>query len=490
MKTSRLATPSVLALLALFGCERQGPVVASAAGQDLSVTQVVTLLAGEELPNQPDVVRTLAELWVDYTLLAEAAAEDTTFAHLDIEPIIRQQLEQDVVLALRDSVVRPDTAISDEDLRRRFASEAPETRVRAGHILLAFPDQASEAKRVEVRARADDLRQRVLSGEDFAALAREHSQDRGSAEGGGDLGFFGRDQMVRPFEEAAFALEPGEVSDVVESPYGLHIIRVEEKETPALDEVMPQFRATLQQERLQAAESAFVAGIEQEAGVEVVGGAAELVRSLTEDPAAQLSGRARNRELVRFQGGSVIVGELQNFMQTRTPQFRQQLREASDEVLEENFLRGLAQRELLLAEADSRDIRFSQETADSLSLQVRNGIKEGARQLGLLVVEPDAGETHVQAIARTVEQMLRDMVEGTRDVLPLGAFSYVFREQYRGQVYLTGVDQAVAQIGEIRGPEPVPTTTPPPSPDPAGTSPGGQAPPEVAPGAPPPGGDR
>ncbi len=99
--------------------------------------------------------------------------------------------------------------------------------VNASHILLMYAgSERSSATRSKAEAEAQiaSIAQELESGGDFAALARQHS-DCGSAQAGGDLGAFGRGQMVNAFEEAAFALGVGETSVVVETPFGFHIIR-------------------------------------------------------------------------------------------------------------------------------------------------------------------------------------------------------------------------------------------------------------------------
>lgn len=106
--------------------------------------------------------------------------------------------------------------------------------VRARHILFRFPPSPSEEQRASVRRRAADVLAKAKAGEDFAALARQHSED-GSASAGGDLGFFSRGKMVKPFEDAAFGLEPGAISELVESQFGVHVIKVEEKHAERTD---------------------------------------------------------------------------------------------------------------------------------------------------------------------------------------------------------------------------------------------------------------
>jgi parvulin-like peptidyl-prolyl isomerase len=100
--------------------------------------------------------------------------------------------------------------------------------VRARHILLSLDADASPEEAAEVQLRANEILTQIREGADFAALASELSEDPGSKANGGDLGFFARGQMVKEFEDAAFSLEPGMVSELVKSEYGYHVIRAEE----------------------------------------------------------------------------------------------------------------------------------------------------------------------------------------------------------------------------------------------------------------------
>lgn len=123
--------------------------------------------------------------------------------------------------------------------------------VRSRHILFRVPPDATPEARAEIRARAEQVLARARAGEDFAELAKQNSEDSTAAQGG-DLGAVGRGQMVKPFEDAAFALQAGQVSDLVETPFGLHIIKVDSRQearTKPLDEVRAEIVATLTQEK-------------------------------------------------------------------------------------------------------------------------------------------------------------------------------------------------------------------------------------------------
>jgi len=146
-------------------------------------------------------------------------------------------------------------------------------RVRASHILVAVPPTADAAAKTKLRAKAEDILKQVKAGKDFAALAKEHSEDPGSAINGGDLGFFGPGQMVGPFNEVAFKLAPGAVSDLVETQFGLHIIKVAEKQparTIPLDEVRDKVKEYLESVNKQRETNGFVAGLRAKGKIEIL----------------------------------------------------------------------------------------------------------------------------------------------------------------------------------------------------------------------------
>jgi peptidyl-prolyl cis-trans isomerase D len=135
---------------------------------------------------------------------------------------------------------------------------------RASHILLTVGDGGSAKDKDGARKLAQELLAQLRSKpQEFEKLARQHSKDPGSAAKGGDLGFFGRNMMVKPFEEAAFGLRPGELSDVVETEFGLHIIRVDEVkggEVAPFEKVKSQIEAMY---RRQQAQKKFAEAAEQ-----------------------------------------------------------------------------------------------------------------------------------------------------------------------------------------------------------------------------------
>ena len=146
-------------------------------------------------------------------------------------------------------------------------------RVRASHILISVPENADAATRTQAKTKAQQILKDVKAGKDFAALAKQHSQDPGSAVNGGDLGFFQQGQMVGPFNDTAFSLKPGAISDLVETQFGYHIIKVAEKQpgrTVPLDEVRDKVEQFLQHQNRESQTDAFVKALRARGKVEIL----------------------------------------------------------------------------------------------------------------------------------------------------------------------------------------------------------------------------
>jgi peptidyl-prolyl cis-trans isomerase C len=187
---------------------------------------------------------------------------------------IRQQLQ---AMKLVDAEIRPTVAVTDADVTDFYVKnpekfQEPEA-VRVSHILIRTPDATDEAQKKKAKAEATTVLAELKKGGDFAALAKQHSQDAGSAANGGDLGFVPRGNTVPVFEQAAFALKPGQTSGIVESPFGYHIIKVfahRDARTVPLQEVKPQVKEFLTQQQMQQKTEAFINKLKAKGKVEIL----------------------------------------------------------------------------------------------------------------------------------------------------------------------------------------------------------------------------
>ncbi|MCT9812813.1 SurA N-terminal domain-containing protein [Acidovorax sp. Be4] len=182
-------------------------------------------------------------------------------AYYKAHPDKFQQAEQaDVEYVVLDTAgVQASMVLNEDDLqtyyKENLARLAGQEERRASHILINVSKEASADDRAKARAQAQALLEQLRKEpSSFAAVAKKSSQDSGTATNGGDLGFFARGAMVKPFEDAAFALKKGEISDVVESDFGFHIIQLTDIKTPpqpSFAEVRPRLEKELKEQQAQ-----------------------------------------------------------------------------------------------------------------------------------------------------------------------------------------------------------------------------------------------
>jgi peptidyl-prolyl cis-trans isomerase C len=220
----------------------EDPVIARVNGVDIKQSDLdfAASEVGSGLANIPagGRKRALLQLVIENELMAGAAANE----NLDKTENFPDRVKYHYRRALRDAFVDANIrgALSEGAAKgiydEKIGNMKPEQEVRARHIL------------VGTEAEAKEIADRLKKGEDFATLANQKSKDTNAA--GGDLGFFTRGQMVKPFEDAAFALEPGQISDPVQTQFGWHIFKVEEKRNkplPSFDQVKEAILAQLLQ---------------------------------------------------------------------------------------------------------------------------------------------------------------------------------------------------------------------------------------------------
>ncbi|MCK9217775.1 MAG: peptidylprolyl isomerase [Firmicutes bacterium] len=150
----------------------------------------------------------------------------------------RESIRKSLVINKLKEIITKDIDIADEEIEAYYTTHMDMFyRIKASHILLETEDEARE------------ILIRVNAGEDFNALAKEYSIDPSVKENNGDLGYFRHGEMVEPFEEAAFSLKPGEISNIVKSQYGFHIIKVEDKRIDNLEDVKDELKTVMLMEK-------------------------------------------------------------------------------------------------------------------------------------------------------------------------------------------------------------------------------------------------
>ncbi len=201
---------------------------------------------------------------------------ETILAHMKLtEADLRAEYRKRMLIrSLIEREVTPKVQVSEGEIQTFYDQnpslfQVPE-RVRASHILVKTDAQAGDQEKAKAKEKIQAIKKRVDAGEDFAKLAIENS-DCPSAPKGGDLDYFQRGQMVAPFEDAAFALKPGETSDVVETQFGYHLIKIVDRQdagTMSFVEMKSTIEEHLKQQKVSELLNAYLAELKSRAKME------------------------------------------------------------------------------------------------------------------------------------------------------------------------------------------------------------------------------
>ena len=179
---------------------------------------------------------------------------------------IRRYVDEQIAKPI---VVSPEEQLQYYDAHRNDYRH--DEQVAARHIVIQTAENDPPESLQSKRRRLESVRQRALSGEEFTALAKEHSEDPVASQGG-DIGYFSRGMMVKPFEEAAFSMKTGAVSDVIQTQYGFHIIQLYDRRpagTSSFEEVKGSIEEVLKRERINREIEALVQKLKGEAEIEI-----------------------------------------------------------------------------------------------------------------------------------------------------------------------------------------------------------------------------
>jgi hypothetical protein len=284
-----------------------------------------------------------------------------------------------------------------------------------------------------------DAAAKVKSGTVFGQLASQISAD-GSKQDQGYLPAGGKGQFVKEFEEPAWALEPGQVSGVIKSPFGFHLIR-----RPPLTEARPRIEEYLKKRSGGRADSAFVADLTKKADLKLASGAGPAIRTAATDLEAA---RNSTRTIVSMKGGDLTIGEMVKWLAQFPPNVKAQLQAAPDSLLGE-YAKGLATNVLLLREADRANVKLKPDQWKFVTIKYNQSITGLRQTLGLEVPEfSDSSKFSAdqkQTLAsQKVEDYFQRLLSGQAQMqMLLPEIAADLRAQGKGRVNQAGVSRAV-----------------------------------------------
>jgi peptidyl-prolyl cis-trans isomerase D len=421
-------------------------VAAKAGSQELSVQRLADLVGNSRVPLRPDVVKTVANLWVDYQLLGRAAANNDS---LDDPKLIDNAMWAAYAASrigrLRDALAKGwNTNVDSASLPQRYASGEL---LAARHILVNAPPGPEVDS---LRQKAEQIRAQAAanpSASNFATLANKYNQ-QGAAGPGGELGVFSAGQMVPEFSKAVQALKPGEISPVVRSQFGYHIIR-----RSTFEEAKPQFAQEIGKHVGVAAESTYLAKLEANNKIEVRPNAPTALKALAVNPDEH---KGDKTVIATSAQGDFTVAQAAKWINgfPNPAQLYGQIQQAPDSVIPV-LVKNLQRQEILLHMADSAKIGVDtterkdvQKSFVSMVANTWSGLHIAPRQLA------DSAKSSAERerlAASRVDQYMDALLKNEAQFVQVPApLSTALREKYEAKVNDAGVERALQAAQKVR----------------------------------------
>jgi peptidyl-prolyl cis-trans isomerase D len=486
--------PSLMLGLGTAGCSNfrdlfsaHADVAAEAGGQDLPAKRLAEIMAsaGKGVQLNRETAEFVANVWVDYSLLGQAVSQNRLpLDSASVAEAVWPEISELKGMRWHDTLMARRGAFPDSSVDSLYHSAELRT---IQHILFSARANAPAATRDSVKRNAEAALAKIRKGGSFNQLAATLSQDAGSAADSGFLPPSPKGRFVPAFDSVAWSLQPGQVSGLVQTPFGYHIIK-----RPTLAEAREHLSDYLTERVGQRLDSLYMDSLAAANDVEVLGGAEASMRAAASAPDEL---RKSKKELVRFRGGALTVQEYLRWMRALPPQYAAQLKTANDTMLI-RFAKILTQNMLLLRTADSAGIVLT--PLEWASLQ-----RKYTSQLDTLRQEMDltAGDLSDSSIALAerekvaqlrVERYFDQLIGGKTRLRPLpSALATLLRERLPYSIHEAGVAHAIEMASDMKAkadsaaPKPGMQRAPggPPIPAPQGATPAPSAPPTAAPPA-------
>jgi hypothetical protein len=429
----RLALVS-LAALAACGNFRdtftaRSDVAGEAGSLKLSSDRLAKILTGPRgLRASKDAALFVTNLWVDHALFAQAAASgklpaDSASAAKALWP----ELAEIKTNHWHDTLVAHRKQAGPGAMDSLYSGD--QVRV-LQHILVQAQPTAKPEQKAASRKKAEQALAQIKRGTDFGKLASQLSDDPGSKRDSGYLPPSPKGAFVGPFDSAGWKLAPGEVSGVIETPFGYHIIK-----RPAQAEVQSRLAAYLGRSGGARADSTYMDSLAKANNLTIEKSApAEMKAALTNPEAARTS----KKSLVTFKNGGLTVGEYLKWVNALPPQYMAQLKTANDTMLG-GFARVLALNTLLLRQADSAKVQPTPEEWQQLYSRYTASIDSLRNDMG--VAKTDSGGA--KNVGEKVDQYFDRLVSGQVRLRQMpSALGTVLRENARYRINDAGVNKA------------------------------------------------
>lgn len=437
---NRRLVGTLVASVLLAGCDRfaaRSDVAAEAGTLTLPAERVGSIVA--KLGQGPTIqaAEFVSNIWLDYALFGRAVADGSLKSDsASIAEIRWATLANAKVRVWHDSLAAKRAPPSDAAIDSAY--NAPGARLLQHLIVMPKGSKtaadSAAAKKVVAAAAA-----RIKAGTPFGTVASDVGED-GSKGDQGFLGYLPRGQLVKEFEDVGYALAPGQVSDLVSTQFGFHLIR-----RPTLAESKDRIVKALAGTAGTTVDSVYVAKLTEKAELKVAPGAATAMKAALADPAAN---RDSKKTLVTLKGGDVTIGEFIRWTSLVPFNNRLQFRQAEDTLIA-GYAKGLAQQILMYRQADSAKVQVPGAMWQFISLQYTQTLDQLRTTLGLSVPELSdkstlTSEQKVKLAGEKVDEFFGKLVQGQAQMaVMLPELADYLRAKKLGKVNQAGLARAV-----------------------------------------------